>query len=149
MFSGLQDYPLDKEKDGLFTKEIMLTSTGTITLNTELIASTLTKKYDDILSFSVRDHIRIGEVKISLNPHIAKTLDLAWITLGGTSKDYAIKYGPNKEELAGLAFTQEPKATLSGFSYGKSYFFQILATTPEHIPEGLPSEVIQFDMPIL
>lgn len=127
----------------------MLTTTGTITVNTELTASTLTKKYDDILSFSVKDHLKIGEVKISLNPQQAGALDLAWMTIGGESKDYAIKYGRTQETLEAVTFTTEQKATLTGFSYGKSYFFQILATTPEHLPEGLPSQVIQFDLPIL
>ena len=51
--------------------------------------------------------------------------------------------------MIATAFTKKPQATLSGFSYGTSYFFQVLATTPEHVPEGLPSQVIQFDMPIL
>ena len=77
---------MDKEKDGLFTKNVTLTTTG------EIIASELTKKYDKVLSFSVRDHIRIGEVRISLNPNLAGTLDLSWVTLGGESSDYAVKY---------------------------------------------------------
>lgn len=127
----------------------MLTATGTITVNTELTASTFTKNYDDILNFSVKDHLKIGEVKISLNSQQAGALDFAWLTLGGESKDYAIKYGRSQENLEAVAFTTEQKATLTGFSYGKSYFFQILATTPEHLPEGLPSQVIQFDLPIL
>lgn len=149
LFSWGQEYPLDKEKDGLFTKNVTLTTTGEIIVNAEFIASELTKKYDKVLSFSVRDHIRIGEVRISLNPNLAGTLDLSWVTLGGESSDYAVKYWLEKDQLIATAFTKKPQATLSGFSYGKSYFFQVLATTPEHVPEGLPSQVIQFDMPIL
>lgn len=83
---------MDKEKDGLFTKNVTLTTTGEIIVNAELIASELTKKHDKVLSFSVRDHIRIGEVRISLNPNLAGTLDLSWVTLGGESSDYAVKY---------------------------------------------------------
>ena len=83
---------MDKEKDGLFTKNVMLTTTGEIIVNAELIASELTKKYDKVLSFSVIDHIRIGEVSISLNPNLAGTLDLSLGTLGGESSDYAVKY---------------------------------------------------------
>jgi hypothetical protein len=37
---------------------------------------------------------------------------------------------------------------LSGFTYGKEYFFQILAVTNDNIPEGLASEVISFVMPV-
>lgn len=149
MFSGGQESPLDKEKDGLFVKEIMLTTSGEQVLNTQLSAGITNKTYNDILTFSVRDNIKIAEVKISLNSQMAGTLDFAWNTIGGESNDYAIKYGFSNDNLAGITFTTEPKASLSWFSYGKTYFFQILATTPEHIPDGLPSEVIQFDLPIL
>ena len=31
-------------------------------------------------------------MRISLNPNLAGTLDLSWITLGGESSDYAVKY---------------------------------------------------------
>lgn len=148
-FSGAQEFPLDKEKDGLFAKEIMLTTTGTLQINAELIAGTTTKNYENILIFPVKDHIKIGEVRMVLNPNAAATLDLSWAVIGGESKDYAIKYGLEKENLAGVLFTQEPKASIGSLAYGKSYFFQIMATTPEHIPEGLPSEVIQYDLPIL
>lgn len=148
-FSGLQDFPLDKEKDGLFSKEILLTTTGTLQLNAELIAGTTNKSYENILNFPVKDYIKIGEVKLSLNPNVAATLDLSWTVVGGKSKDYAIKYGLEKDNLAGVLFTQEPKASIGGLAYGKTYFFQIMATTPEHVPEGLPTEVIQYDLPIL
>lgn len=148
-FSGGVDFPLDKEKDGLFVKEILLTTTGTLQMNAELIAGTTIKNYENILIFSVKDHLKIGEVKMALNSNAAATLDLSWTVIGGKSKHYAIKYGLEKENLAGVLFTEEPKASIGNLAYGKTYFFQIMATTPEHIPEGLPSEVIQYDLPIL
>ncbi len=149
LFSGGQEFPLDKQKDWLFTKEIMLNLVGENVLNIELTAAAQHKSYENILSFSVKDALKIGEVRLSLNPKTASTIDLEWATLWGESKDYAVKYGLTEDNLAGVVFTTEPKASLSGFSYGKSYFFQILATTPEHIPEGVPSDIVQFDLPIL
>lgn len=149
LFSGGQEYPLDKEKDWLFTKEIMLNVSGENVLGLELTASTQRKSYENILSFSVKDALKIWEVRLSLNPKTASTIDLEWATLWGESKDYAVKYGLTRDNLAWVVFTKEPKASLSGFSYGKTYFFQILATTSEHVPEGVPSEVVQFDLPIL
>ena len=49
---------MDKEKDGLFTKNVTLTTTGEIIVNAELIASELTKKYDKVLSFSVIELVK-------------------------------------------------------------------------------------------
>lgn len=149
LFPGTQEYPLDKEKDWLFSKEILLTTTGDVVVSADLIAATQHKSYENVLSFPVKDALRIWEVRILLNPKTASTIDLEWATIGGEAKDYAVKYGLTKDNLAGTVFTSEPKASLSGFSYGKSYFFQILATTPEHVPQGVPSQVVQFDLPIL
>lgn len=148
-FLGGLDFPLDKEKDGLFAKEIQLTTSGILQVNAQLIAGPTTKSYENILNFPVKDHIKIGEVKLILNPNAVATLDLSWAVIGGESKDYAIKYGLDKDNLAGVLFTQEAKASIGNLAYGQSYFFQIMATTPEHIPQGLPSEVIQYDLPIL
>lgn len=146
---GDKQYPLDKEKDGLFSKELMLTQTWSLDIASELSAGpTLVKKYDKILTLEVADNIQIGEVKIQALTTLAGAIQLDWKVVGGSSPAYAIQYGINKDELAWTAITTGTVAMLSGFTYGKDYFFKIQPLNTANIPDGVPSDVLEFTMPI-
>ena len=146
---GDKQYPLDKEKDGLFSKELMLTQTWSLDIASELSAGpTLVKKYDKMLTLEVADNIQIGEVKIQALTTLAGAIQLDWKVIGGSSPAYAIQYGLNKDELAWTAITTGTVAMLSGFTYGKDYFFKIQPLNTANIPDGVPSDVLEFTMPI-
>lgn len=146
---GDKQYPLDKEKDGLFSKELMLTQTWSLDIASELSAGpTLVKKYDKMLTLEVADNIQIGEVKIQALTTLAGAIQLDWKVIGGSSPAYAIQYGMNKDELAWTAITTGTVAMLSGFTYGKDYFFKIQPLNTANIPDGVPSDVLEFTMPI-
>lgn len=149
LFNNGVEYPLDKQKESYFVKELMMTHTGENTISATLSAGTaLTKTYENILSLTVKDNIQIGEVRIKTHPDHLWALELSRDTHGGTAEQYAIKYGLAQDDLAGLFTSTGTTALLSGFTYGKEYFFQVFATTTEQIPEWVPSEVISFVMPI-
>lgn len=146
---GDKQYPLDKEKDGLFSKELMLTQTWSLDIASELSAGpTLVKKYDKMLTLEVADNIQIGEVKIQALTTLAGAIQLDWKVIGGSSPAYAIQYGLNKDELAWTAIITGTVAMLSGFTYGKDYFFKIQPLNTANIPDGVPSDVLEFTMPI-
>lgn len=146
---GNKQYPLDKEKDGLFSKDLMLTQTWSLDIASELSAGpTLVKKYDKMLTLEVADNIQIGEVKIQALTTLAGAIQLDWKVVGGSSPAYAIQYGINKDELAWTAITTGTVAMLSGFTYGKDYFFKIQPLNTANIPDGVPSDILEFTMPI-
>ena len=149
IFPDNKEYPLDKEKDGLFSKELMLTQTGSLDIASDLSAGpTLSKKYDKMLTLEVADNTQIWEVKIQALTTLAGAIQLDWKVLGWSSPAYAIQYGLTKDDLAGTAITKETTATLSGFTYGKDYFFKIQPLNIQNIADGLPSDVLEFTMPI-
>ena len=149
IFPDNKEYPLDKEKDGLFSKELMLTQTGSLDVASELSAGpTLSKKYDKMLTLEVADNTQIWEVKIQALTTLAGAIQLDWKVIGWSSPAYAIQYGLTKDDLAGTAITKETTATLSGFTYGKDYFFKIQPLNIQNIADGLPSDVLEFTMPI-
>ena len=149
IFPDNKEYPLDKEKDGLFSKELMLTQTGSLNIASELSAGpTLNKKYDKMLTLEVADNTQIWEVKIQALTTLAGAIQLDWKVIGWSSPAYAIQYGLTKDDLAGIAITKETTATLSGFTYGKDYFFKIQPLNIQNIADGLPSDVLEFTMPI-
>ncbi len=149
IFPDNKEYPLDKEKDGLFSKELMLTQTGSLNVASELSAGpTLSKKYDKMLTLEVADNTQIWEVKIQALTTLAGAIQLDWKVIGWSSPAYAIQYGLTKDDLAGTAITKETTATLSGFTYGKDYFFKIQPLNIQNIADGLPSDVLEFTMPI-
>lgn len=149
IFPDNKEYPLDKEKDGLFSKELMLTQTGSLDIASDLSAGpTLSKKYDKMLTLEVADNTQIWEVKIQALTILAGAIQLDWKVIGWSSPAYAIQYGLTKDDLAGTAITKETTATLSGFTYGKDYFFKIQPLNIQNIADGLPSDVLEFTMPI-
>ena len=149
IFPDNKEYPLDKEKDGLFSKELMLTQTGSLDVASELSAGpTLSKKYDKMLTLEVADNTQIWEVKIQALTTLAGAIQLDWKVIGWSSPAYAIQYGLTKDDLVGTAITKETTATLSGFTYGKDYFFKIQPLNIQNIADGLPSDVLEFTMPI-
>lgn len=149
IFPDNKEYPLDKEKDGLFSKELMLTQTGSLDITSDLSAGpTLSKKYDKMLTLGVADNTQIWEVKIQALTTLAGAIQLDWKVIGWSSPAYAIQYGLTKDDLAGTAITKETTATLSGFTYGKDYFFKIQPLNIQNIADGLPSDVLEFTMPI-
>ena len=149
IFPDNKEYPLDKEKDGLFSKELMLAQTGSLDIASELSAGpTLNKKYDKMLTLEVADNTQIWEVKIQALTTLAGAIQLDWKVIGWSSPAYAIQYGLTKDDLAGTAITKETTATLSGFTYGKDYFFKIQPLNIQNIADGLPSDVLEFTMPI-
>lgn len=149
IFPDNKEYPLDKEKDGLFSKELMLTQTGSLDIASELSAGpTLSKKYDKMLTLEVADNTQIWEVKIQALTTLAGAIQLDWKVIGWSSPAYAIQYGLTKDDLGGTAITKETTATLSGFTYGKDYFFKIQPLNIQNIADGLPSDVLEFTMPI-
>ena len=149
IFPDNKEYPLDKEKDGLFSKELMLTQTGSLDVASELSAGpTLSKKYDKMLTLEVADNTQIWEVKIQALTTLAGAIQLDWKVIGWSSPAYAIQYGLTKDDLGGTAITKETTATLSGFTYGKDYFFKIQPLNIQNIADGLPSDVLEFTMPI-
>ena len=149
IFPDNKEYPLDKEKDGLFSKELMLTQTGSLDIASDLSAGpTLSKKYDKMLTLEVADNTQIWEVKIQALTTLAGAIQLDWKVIGWSSPAYAIQYGLTKDDLAGTAITKETTATLSGFTYGKDYFFKIQPLNIQNIADGLPSDVLEFTMPI-
>lgn len=149
IFPDNKEYPLDKEKDGLFSKELMLTQTGSLDIASELSAGpTLSKKYDKMLTLEVADNTQVWEVKIQALTTLAGAIQLDWKVIGWSSPAYAIQYGLTKDDLAGTAITKETTATLSGFTYGKDYFFKIQPLNIQNIADGLPSDVLEFTMPI-
>ena len=149
IFPDNKEYPLDKEKDGLFSKELMLTQTGSLDIASELSAGpTLSKKYDKMLTLEVADNTQIWEVKIQALTTLAGAIQLDWKVIGWSSPAYAIQYGLTKDDLAGTAITKETTAMLSGFTNGKDYFFKIQPLNIQNIADGLPSDVLEFTMPI-
>ena len=127
----------------------MLTQTGSLDIASDLSAGpTLSKKYDKMLTLEVADNTQIWEVKIQALTTLAGAIQLDWKVIGWSSPAYAIQYGLTKDDLAGTAITKETTATLSGFTYGKDYFFKIQPLNIQNIADGLPSDVLEFTMPI-
>ncbi len=50
---------MDKQKEGIFEKELVLLNTGTILVDLQLIVMEEAKNYLEVLAFEVKDHLKI------------------------------------------------------------------------------------------
>lgn len=76
-------------------------------------------------------------------------IDLSWKVLDGEAEQFAVFYGTGADQLSGTILTTEPYLALTGLTHGKRYYFQIQALDQNHESEGLPSDIVEFDLLIL
>lgn len=149
IFSSGKEYPMDKQKEGIFEKELVLLNTGTILVDLQLIVMEEAKNYLEVLAFEVKDHLKIWEVKLQATGSSYSAIDLSWKVLDGEAEQFAVFYGTGADQLSGTILTTEPYLALTGLTHGKRYYFQIQALDQNHESEGLPSDIVEFDLPIL
>ncbi len=144
--SWVQDYPMDKEWDWYFTKQLSLTATWEQVVNVQVTAATEPKLYTWLYYFTVEDNIKIVNLKIYADETTNQLLHLEWETVGWVSDDYVVTYwakGTNEED-AWTDFAKWPNHDVH-VGPGQTYLFRVYATTPEHIAEGVPSEISEFE----
>lgn len=145
IISWVQEYPMDKEWDGYFTKQLSLTATWEQVVNVQVTAATQPTLYTWLYYFTVEDNIKIVNLKIFSDSSRNGLVHLEWETEGWASSDYVVTYWEKgtAEEDAWTDFAQGPNHDVSVAPW-KTYEFRVYATTPEHIAEGVPSEVSEF-----
>lgn len=144
--SWVQDYPMDKEWDWYFTKQVSLIATGEQVVNIQVTAATEPKMYTWLYYFTVEDNIKVVNLKIYADPETNQLVHLSWETKGWITADYAVTYWEKwtDEEDAWTDFAQWLSHDVH-IAPWKTYEFRVYATTPEHIAEGVPSEISEFE----
>jgi hypothetical protein len=71
-------FPADKVTDGRFAKQIMMITTGTITISVDAVGIMDSKSYADVLSFVVDDAPMVKNVKFELDPKAPNNLQVSW-----------------------------------------------------------------------
>ena len=144
--SGVQDYPMDKEGDWYFTKELALTATWEQVVNVQVTAATEPKLYTGLYYFTVEDNIKIINLKIYADDTTNQLIHLEWDTAGWVSDDYVVTYWVKwtNEEDAWIDFAKWPNHDVHVGPW-QTYLFRVYATTPEHIAVWVPSDVSEYE----
>ena len=144
--SGVQDYPMDKEWDWYFTKQVQLLATWDQVVNVQVTAATEPKLYTWLYYFTVEDNIKIVNLKIYADKTTNWLIHLEWETVWWVSDDYVVTYWAKwaKEEDAWTDFAKWPNHDVHVGPW-QTYMFRVYATTPEHIAEWVPSEISEYE----
>ena len=142
------EYLMDKEGDGLFSKEFSLPSTWDFVVNLEVTAALQPQLYTGQLYFSVSPNVEIVNLKIVADTGTNGLLHLSWDTDGGDSSDYVVIYwekwvwSEDDDPWREFSTEKEYDVTLAPW---RTYEFRVYATDADHFQEGIPSVVTEFE----
>jgi len=134
--------------DGRFAKQIMMITTGTITISVDAAGIMDSKSYADILSFVVDDAPMVTNVKFELDPKVPNNLLVSWGLIGSSVDAYEIVYGLDKDLLDQTIESTTMGLLLENMDTSKVYYFQITPLLGEMKEHGAPTEIYVYRPPL-
>ena len=124
--NGQPAVPMTKKagRDGEFTKQLMMISTGTITVDLILSIGNQTFSQTGVASLVVGDETLISDVQM-LALDLQK-LSMKWEVSGIPTSWFQIKYGEDKMNLTQSVTIAQTGLIFSGLDTTKDWFFQIV-----------------------
>lgn len=116
--------PMEKTKDGEFTKEIFMDTKGSIQIDVDLIVLGQTKSYTGVTNFAINEWIAIGKIRLYSDSIDKKKLNITREPIGDISQ-YKIEYGTSKNNLNLSEIVQTNEIIVENLGIGTVYYFQI------------------------
>lgn len=146
IFSWGQEYPLDKERDGYFTKTLTLTQTWNFIIDIQLGVASQNFDFPNSYFLMVDDNVQIVNLEVEADQETNRVINLAWDTDWGDAESYAIFFWTDEnEDDPWTEFSDIKEYHIEGVDSWKTYYFQVYATDAEHIPEWIPSEISEIE----
>ena len=140
--------PADKVTDGRFVKQLMMISTGTITVSIDAVGIVESKSYPEVLSFVVDDAPMVKNVEFKLDPLAPNNLEVSWELDGIPANAYKIVYGLDKDLLDQTIESIVPELLFTNLDTSKEYYFQITPLLGEMKEHGAPTEIYVYRPPV-
>ncbi|MDD2537371.1 MAG: hypothetical protein PHU61_02675 [Candidatus Absconditabacteria bacterium] len=147
LLSNGQKVPVDKSRDGFFTKNLMLINTGTIDVSLEIIAMGETKTYTGIASLFVDDAPMVENVQFTVGQNPTE-LKLSRGLVGTGVSLYLVQYGTEEESLGSGSETSQQEIIFEGIDTTQTYFFQITPLLGEAKDHGASTDIYKYIPPV-
>lgn len=135
-------YPLDKQADGTYSKEITVDTVGTHPVSVTLIMEGWERKsYPDRDSLLVKEWLKIQNLKVVRESLDSSKADVQRDALGSASS-YKVMYGAQKDSLTSSKETSGKSLTLTDLEAGTTYYFQVVGLDGSGATIGEPSSVV-------
>ena len=141
-----QEFLMDKEGDGFFSKEFSLPLTWEFSADVQLTAATEPRLYTWVQFITVKPNVEIINFKILADTWTNGLVHLSWDTDWWESDNYAVLYwekdvGSEEDSYQEFCTAKDYDVTLAPW---KTYEFRIYATDEDHFQEWIPSEITEF-----
>jgi hypothetical protein len=143
-FSNWKEFPLDRLSPGVFNKDIVLTSQGTIDVSLSLIAWWNTKNYDDVANLTVAENNTISDVRFYSIWVDGTSVKVSWSPIWDAPK-YKISYGTDRNSLQKTVDVNSTQVLVENIQSETVYYFQILPLDESLHSSGEPSEIIEYN----
>ena len=134
--------PMDTKSAGVFTKEVIMDTDGSIQVGVDLITLGQTKSYTGIATVIVEKSTSIGKIRIYSDSIDKTKLNITRDTIG-TSPQYKIEYGTSQNDLSLSTIVPTNEIVISNLNVGTTYYFQITPLDSGNNAIGAPSAITQ------
>ncbi|HMS91132.1 MAG TPA: hypothetical protein PKC87_02850 [Candidatus Absconditabacterales bacterium] len=134
--------PMDKTSAGIFTKDIVMDTEGTLQVGVDLIVLGQTKSYTGVATLMVDKGTAIGKIRLYSDSIDKSKLNVTRETIG-TAPQYKIQYGTSQNNLTFSTTVQTNEIIIENLNIGETYYFQITPLDSSGNPMGTPSEITE------
>lgn len=134
--------PMDKTSAGIFTKDIVMDTEGTLQVGVDLIVLWQTKSYTGVATLMVDKGTAIGKIRLYSDSIDKSKLNVTRETIG-TAPQYKIQYGTSQNNLTFSTTVQTNEIIIENLNIGETYYFQITPLDSSGNPMGTSSEITE------
>ncbi len=134
--------PMDKKKNWIFIKEILVDREGNIPVDINLIVLGQTKNYTGVTTIVASEWTAIGKIRMYSDSVDKTKLNVTREPIG-TPDQYKVAYGTSQNDLAFSIITQTNEIIIENLTIGETYYFQITPLDSTGNPVGTVSEITQ------
>jgi len=148
ILSNGQNVPLDRVKEGIFSKQLLMISTGSIEVGVSVVSMGQTKSYTGVAQLEVSDSPLVKDVVFNLDPQNPTTLKMSRSLEGEAVSGFEVEYGLEQDTLDQKVDTTGMQLLFTQLDLSKVYYFQItplLGVAQEH---GAPTDIYVYQPPV-
>jgi hypothetical protein len=144
VLSNGQRIPIDRITDGNFSRSTVLITTGTISVDVELMAAGQTRISSGVATLIVDELPTIANVMFRLDPQDVRNLYMSWQVAGAPVAHFEVQYGTSGVVLDQKVEVEGTEMVFKGIDPKQDYFFQITPLLGEEKEHGSPTEIYTY-----
>lgn len=143
LFSNDLKFSMDRKWPWLFSKEMIVTSSGNIYISLSLLENSDEKIYESVDKIFITENISVSNVQFVATWIDGTMVIVSWEGIWDIPK-YQINYGTSKDDLSTSEIVNSSKILVENLNTDTTYFFQIIPMDLESHKSWEPSDIIEY-----